>query len=257
MHAKHVTNNQPNAGSLQSLSALTMKSAKISLPPLKRSACRIASPGDHRNNPPEGAVKHTKAHFKSIRACADPTSFSHKDWDSLPSHTELTLDPLGLSKIDPRASAHTITNGHFDCRRTPTAPAATKVVAHEQTDERGTWSDCGVNGFHITPALKHHRDFQCCIPGTKAFWRSNTVDFFPACCDIPTLSLSNHLAAISPDLKDASQNIRTTNLFTETSTEFIKAMNKLHDILALAQGTPFKGNASSKGDEHSKADAGA
>ena len=48
---------------------------------------QIASPGDHRNNPAEGAINHAKAHIISVRACAD-TSFDERDWDLLLPHAE-------------------------------------------------------------------------------------------------------------------------------------------------------------------------
>ena len=40
--------------------------------------CQLAPPGDHRQNPAEGAIKHSKACFKSIRACTDP-NFDKRD----------------------------------------------------------------------------------------------------------------------------------------------------------------------------------
>ena len=40
---------------------------------------QIAPPGDHRQNPTEGAIKHVKAHFKSVRACADKTFKENQD----------------------------------------------------------------------------------------------------------------------------------------------------------------------------------
>ena len=171
---------------------------------------QIASPGDHQTNPTEGAMKHAKAHFKSVWVCADPT-FNPKDWDLLLlPQTELTLNLLCPSKINPCVSAYTIKNGHYDYSRTPMVPAVTtKVVVYKQTNERDTWSDCGINGYYIQPAMKHYWNFQCYIPRTNAIRRSNTVDFFPTCCDLlPALSPLDHLTAILGDLKDALLHIQ-------------------------------------------------
>ena len=195
--------------------------------------CQIASPGDHRTNPAENAVKHAEAHFKSVRACADP-SFDPKDWDQLLLQTELTLNLSRPSKINPNVSACTMTDGHCDHCRNPMVPAATQVVVHEHPAKRGTWSDCGVDGFHMQPAMKHCRNFQCFIPSTEAFRRSKTVDFFPMCCDLPALAPLNHLAAVLADLKDALHQMHTTNVFNTSSAEFIEAMKDLQNALSVA-----------------------
>ena len=114
---------------------------------------QIAPPGDHRNNPAEGAIKHAKAHFISVRACAG-RDFDERGWDLLLPHTEHTLNLLRPSKINPLISARTMADGHYDFRKNPIAPAGTKVIVHERKMERGTWGGRGVDGFFIEMAPK-------------------------------------------------------------------------------------------------------
>ena len=128
---------------------------------------QIVSPGDHQNNPAEPAFKHAKAAFKSVRACTDQ-AFDARDWDLLSSHTELTMNSLRPSKINPLVSACTMINGQCNFCKHPSAPAGTKVMVHEQHTEQGTWSDCGIEGFFIEPAMHHCRNTRRLIPGTNA-----------------------------------------------------------------------------------------
>ena len=42
-------------------------------------------------------------------------------------------------------------------------------------------SECGIDGFFVEPAMKHHRNYTTCfVPATNDFRKSNAVDFFPA-----------------------------------------------------------------------------
>ena len=85
---------------------------------------------------------------------------------------------------------------------------------------------CG--GLFIEPAMKHHRNFTCFVPSTNDFCISNTVDFFPECCEIPALSPADHLTATLSKLKDPPQEVEANDLFKNISAEFATSRNKEH-----------------------------
>ena len=79
------------------------------------------------------------------------------------------MNLLRPSKINPLVSARAIASGHCDCRKHPLAPAGTRVVVHERPMDRGTWSDCGVDGHFVDPAMQHHRNSRCLVSSTNDF----------------------------------------------------------------------------------------
>lgn len=218
---------------------------------------QLASPHDHRNNPAESAINHAKAHFISVRACTDK-DFDPCDWDLLLPQTEHTLNMLRPSRINPQVSAYTMVHGHHDFRRNPIAPAGCKVIVHERKMERGTWGDHGVPGYYLQMAPHHYRNVRCYIPSTHAFRVTNTVEYFPKCCEIPHMTPLDHIGACLQQLNKAITDTKATDLFQGDTSTVIRALHKLKSILGLpdqastpAPAPPPKGAArqTSKGAE--------
>lgn len=194
---------------------------------------QIAAAGDHRNNQAEIAIRLIKAHFISVRACADK-NFDPRDWDSLLPHTEHTGNMLHRpSKINPLVPAHTMVNGHHEFRKHPFAPAGTKVIVHESKLIRGTWGDRGVDGFFVEMAPKHYRNVRCFIPSTNDFKVPNTIEYFPECCRVPTTEPLDHTSHCIQQLKEAICDSRASNLFFGKSAAFMQAMRELEQILGV------------------------
>jgi hypothetical protein len=61
----------------------------------------------------------------------------------------------------------------------PIAPIGTKVVIYEPADKRPSWSQHGIAGYYLGPALKHYRSVKCYVPSTNRIRTSNQCDFFP------------------------------------------------------------------------------
>ena len=170
---------------------------------------QLASPGDHRNNPAEKAIQNFKAHFISIREGTDD-DFPTDGWDLLLPITELTMNLLRPSKINPRISAYTQLKGVFDYSKTPIAPPGCKIIIHDRYEERRSWARHGTPGFFINAAPDHYRNYECYIPSTKSTRFSNTVDFFPT-TGKPLTTTSERLELILQDLlellKDPNQGL--------------------------------------------------
>ena len=92
---------------------------------------QIVSPGNHRTNPAERAIRDFKAHFISTRACWDKNYPANAGEKVIP-HVLHTLNMLRPSNINPMVSAHTMLKGHHDFNSHPIAPAGCKVVIHDR-----------------------------------------------------------------------------------------------------------------------------
>ena len=77
--------------------------------------------------------------------------------DYLLPQVEMTLNLLCCSAICPNVSAWPSLNGTFDFDHTSIAPAGMKIVSLEASNVRGTFKPNGVDGYYVTPALRHHR----------------------------------------------------------------------------------------------------
>ena len=205
---------------------------------------QLASPSDHRQNPAERAIQDVKAHFISVRSCAD-TDFDPKDWDLLIPHVEHTLNLLRPSKINPRISAYTMVDGHYDYLKNPIAPVGCKVVVHERPMNRGSWSDRGTDGFFLRMAPNHYRNFTCYIPSTKGIRTSNTVEFFPTCCAVPKVEPIDHVTLILQELKELITNNAKTDLFYGSTATLALALKELQQALGIANAS--HGDNTSKG----------
>ena len=96
---------------------------------------QLVSPGDHRDNPAERAIRTFKAHFIAMLSGTDP-DYPPKAWDLLLPQAVTTLNFLNRSRIQPKLSAYSIIHGNFDFNATPLAPAGCKT--EKGTDVRGT-----------------------------------------------------------------------------------------------------------------------
>eukprot|EP01035_Chromulina_nebulosa_P007419 gene7419-10021_t len=68
--------------------------------------------------------------------------------------TEMTLNLLLGSRLDPRISAWEQLHGKYNYDAHPIAPLGMRIVLHEKPHQRGSWSPHhGVEGFYLGPAL--------------------------------------------------------------------------------------------------------
>ena len=200
------------------------------------SKIQLASPDDHRQLPAERSIQDVKSHFISIRCIADKT-FSTDNWDSLLQHTEDTLNMLRPSKLNPLLSACATLRGHFNYMATPLAPAGCKVLVHDRPKNRGSWADKGTEGFFITQAPDHYRNFTCYMPITNSIRISNTVEFFPQNCTLPALEPLDTVAHILSELRDILTNYPRNNLFTGRHHDLLHSLNTIQALLGLPSYT--------------------
>ena len=159
----------------------------------------IAPPGNHRTNPAERAIQTLKHHMISIFSGMDP-DFPMDQWDLLMPQIILTLNLQRESRYQPQLSAYAQIKGQFDFNATPLAPLGCAVIVHNRVKERGSWADHGTAGFYVGPALDHYRNYKCYIPEHRSTRVSDTVEFFPTCCDVPMLTATDLLSTALQEL---------------------------------------------------------
>jgi hypothetical protein len=166
---------------------------------------QLVPPHMHRRNAAERAIRTFKNHFIAT-LCGTDKDFPMHLWDRLLPQALLTLNLLRSSCINPRLSAHAQVHGTFDYNRTPLAPPGTRVLVHEKTSNRETWSPHAVSGYYIGPAFAHYRCYTVYIVETRKERISDTVKFFPQKAFMPIASSTDLAIAAARDLTDALLN---------------------------------------------------
>ena len=153
----------------------------------------------HRRNIAERCIRTFKNHFIAILCGTDPNFPIHL-WDRLLPQTELTLNLLRGSRINPKLSAWAQVQGAFDYNRTPLAPPGTKILIHEKPLVRETWAPHGAEGFYLGPALDHYRCYRVYVTETQAERVADTLAWFPAHVQMPTPSSDELILAALKDV---------------------------------------------------------
>ena len=125
----------------------------------------LTPPNMHRRNAAERAIRTFKNHFLAGLATCNP-NFPVTEWDRLLPQSELTLNLLRTSRVNPQLSSYAYLFGNFDFNKTPLAPIGTKLVIRAKPNKRDSWSFHGEDGWYIGPAMDHYRCIICYIPST-------------------------------------------------------------------------------------------
>jgi hypothetical protein len=118
----------------------------------------------------------------------------------------LTLNLLRQSQINPRLSSQAQLNGACNFNKTPLAPPGTRVIIHEQTGVRRTWSVHGTDGWYLGPAPEHYRCYTVYCSKTGSERIIDTVEFFPANIRMPHMSSADNATTAAKELTHALLN---------------------------------------------------
>jgi hypothetical protein len=167
---------------------------------------QLVPPDMHCQNYAEQAIRTFEAHFLSILAGVDLT-FPPYLWDLLLPQTELTLNLLRQSALNPRISAWEFFQGPFDFNKTPLGPVGYCLLIHAKPATRRSWDFCAKEGYYIGLALDSYCCFRLVKSDTKSQVISDTVKFCHAYRTIPSPSpedkIIHGLQVMSGALKDA------------------------------------------------------
>ena len=96
---------------------------------------QLVTPYKLKNNLAERATQTWKSHFKSGLAGTDP-DFLIAEWDHLIQQSNITLNLLWLSRVNPKFSAYAYIDRSFNFLSTPMDSLGTKVIVHTHPDKR-------------------------------------------------------------------------------------------------------------------------
>jgi hypothetical protein len=190
---------------------------------------QLLAPHVHRQNVAEQVIQTFKNHVFVI-LCATDKQFPLHLWDRLIPQAILTLNLLRQSRINPKFSAHAQLRGPFGYNATPLAPPGKKVIIHEKTDQRGSWSPHGLNRCYVGPAMEHYRVHRVYC-STMVYERiSDTVEFSAQHCKVPGISSADAAAIAEVDLTHALMQPTPTTPLKQPGTERMQAIKNLASI---------------------------
>jgi hypothetical protein len=194
---------------------------------------QLASPHENQLNPAKRSIQTFKNHLIAILHGCN-RKFPAWLWCQIIPQVVMTLNMLRRSRINPRLSAHTQIFGVFDYNRPPLAPIGTRTIVHERTTQQGrtTFSNHGVIGWTIGPALDQYRHWECFIPKTRGTRVSDTVVFLPEKYSMSTTASADRASAALEELTEALKNPAAAKPFLNTSNKLNAAIEALTEILS-------------------------
>ena len=163
---------------------------------------QLVPPGVHRRNAAERAIRTFKNHFIA-GLCSTDKNFPLHLWDHLVPQAELTLNMLRGSRLNPKVSALTQLNGHFDFNRTPIVPPGIRVLAHVKSANRTTWSPHAEDGWYIGPAMESYRCYRIWLWDSRSTRICDTITWFPTKIVMPLASTADLVLAGITDIQQA------------------------------------------------------
>jgi hypothetical protein len=86
----------------------------------------------------------------------------------------------------------------------PLAPLGCKAVVYEDGNKRGLWALRGAHSWYLGPSMDHYRCDIYYIPETWAYWILGSTELFPQHCQLPDMTLHQHLHALTNELTDGA-----------------------------------------------------
>ena len=161
---------------------------------------------NHRVNVAERAIQTFKDAFIAALATTN-CKFPLQLWDKLAPQVQDTLNLLRASRINPNISAYKdkALNGPYNWDWYPLAPPGCKALIYKAPAVRGLWALQGTDAWYLGPSADHYRCNLYFVPETQAYCISRSAELFPQHCQIPNLSPSAHLKALTKELQTATE----------------------------------------------------
>ena len=166
----------------------------------KRLKYQVVTANDHRTNPAERAMRTFKEHFTAILNGTDK-GFPAGLWDELLEQTEITLNLLRQSRINPKLSSYAQVFGTFDFNTTPLAPLGIRGILYVDKDNRPTtFSDHGLIGWYVGPCMHKYRNYRLWTDSTHTVREHNSIALLPGKIGIPNQTETDRLSAAIENL---------------------------------------------------------
>ena len=170
---------------------------------LKESKVKIeyVTPGIHRQNPSERAIRHAKNCIIAMCQTADPLFPANLLFEEVVAQAEIVLNQIRPWHDDPTINAWTgLHNQQYDHLAHPLSVFAMRVVVQEKPHLRPSWAVHGKDGFYLGPALNHYRCWRIYCPDTGGTRISDSIAWLPEPYRMPGSSPLEMLTAITTDL---------------------------------------------------------
>ena len=191
---------------------------------------QLATPGQHRANAAERAIRTFKNHFVA-GLCSTDEHFPLHLWDRLIEQAVITLNLLRGSRINPKHSAWSQLNGPYDHNAYPLAPPGIHVLVHEKPDKRKSWAPHANDAWYIGPALEHYRNFRVYMRETQAERITDTLTWFPKHVPLPTATSTELIVAGLQDVVEELQNPTVPNSIINIDNTKRKTLQKITTML--------------------------
>jgi hypothetical protein len=159
----------------------------------------------HQRNAAERAIQTFKNHFIAGLCTTDP-NFPLQLWDRLLEQSDITLNLLRASRVNPKLSAYAQVFGQFDFIATPMAPPGIHVLVHEKPQERQSWAPKGKDGWYLGPAMDSYRCFWTYIWDTQRERKADTLSWFLTHIQMPIAGTTDLVIAGINDIARALEN---------------------------------------------------
>jgi hypothetical protein len=175
------------------------------------------------------AIRSFKDHLKA-GLCSTDKAFPMHLWDRLKPQAILMLNMIRASRINPKISADTHSDGQYDYNREPMAPPGTRIVTHETPSHRRSWAPHGQDGWYIGPALEYYRCYRVYICKTRSEWLVETVELFYTGVKVPFPSSEDFSTEAAKKLTYALLHTQLAVPFFQVGNEQLLALKKLAAI---------------------------
>ncbi len=145
------------------------------------------------------AIQTFKDAFIAALAMTD-SEFPLQLWDKLEPQVQNTLNLLQKARINPNILAYEALNGPYDWDRYPLAPPGCKAIIYKAPTVQGLWASHGTNAWYLGPSKDHYRCNLYYNLETQAYRVSGSAELFPQHCQVPNLSNTAHLKALTEEL---------------------------------------------------------
>ena len=184
----------------------------------------------HRRNAAERAIRTWKNHFMSGLASLNPR-FPMRYWSYLLPQSEMTLNLLRPSRLNPKLSAYAQLHGQYDYNRNPMAPPGCELIALVPPAQRPAWGYHGQKAWYTRPAMHHYRCVHAINATTGREFTVETMQFLPHNFKAPALSPIQLATLTAQKLVDTLNNPRITTWLNPTPHE-TEALSILANIFA-------------------------
>ena len=140
---------------------------------------------------------------------------------------------LRQARLYTQLSAYHAMRGAFDYNITPLSLPVTRVRVHENTKQRATWDDNGVEIWYIGPSIRvHYHCYWFYIAYTGGERVCDTVQLFPSKIAMPALSSQENDTHSIHDIINIMSNTGPATPFLEYGTKATTTIEQLADIFS-------------------------